>query len=152
AVSADGMKLAFVSRGSLWVKGDTTLRVADGDISGPAFFPDGEAIVFAEGRPGRRSIGSVGFSAEERREVGNRGDCYQPAVSPDESKLAFTCSEGGTHQVWILDFAQGSPRRVTSGACNNYRPAWDLDSRSVVFASDCSRGFGMTALYRAGVE
>jgi len=36
-----------------------------------------------------------------------------------------------------------------AGNCNNSSPAWQLDSRTILFASDCGRAFGLPALYRA---
>jgi len=60
----------------------------------------------------------------------------------------------------VLGFAQGrsvQPKwmiatlALTGGTCNNWAPAWELNSRSLIFASDCDRGLGMPALYRADI-
>jgi Tol biopolymer transport system component len=149
AVSLDGTKLAFVSGESLWVKHADAApeRLAAGQISDPAFFPDGQGLIFAQGRPGSRVI-VLRAANGAQQSIGGAGDCFQPAVSPDGGTLAFTCSATGSEQVWIQNLASGMRHRLTEGACNNNAPAWSPDSKSIVFASDCGRGFGLPALYR----
>jgi Tol biopolymer transport system component len=72
------------------------------------------------------------------------GDNFEPAVSPDSKLLAYVHSERGTRQVWVRDLETRVSRRITNGACSNDWPAWDLGSRSIVFASDCMGCRGYT--------
>jgi len=148
AASSDGTRIAFVAGGSLLIQesGARSLIYKSTFVSGPAFFPDGRRVVFAEGPPGKRSIRVVTLGGEPQTIVAGR-DTYQPAVSPDGLRIAYTASETGGTEVWVRDLAAGVDRRVTSGACNNDSPAWRADSRHIVFASDCSRGVGLPALY-----
>jgi Tol biopolymer transport system component len=136
AISPDGTKLAYVSNGALVVQG-----VRSGtEISGPTFFPDNQRVAYAEGPPGRRRIvASGGFLTQE-------GDCFEPSVAPDGNTIAFTCTGGGGSQIWLLDLKTRTRRQITHGACNNTYPAWDPDSRSIVFSSDCNRGVELPAL------
>ena len=62
AISPDGTKLAYISHGTLVIP-QTGLRLGT-EISGPAFFPDGQRIVYAEGRPGSRAS-RIGVSGDE---------------------------------------------------------------------------------------
>jgi hypothetical protein len=151
ALSPDGAKLAFVSGGSLYLNeaGGNRLLAA-GDISNPAFFPDGEKIVFAKGRPGRRNIQWMAITGP-RQTLVERGDCFHPAISPDGRRLAYTCSTIGGRQIWVQDLTSTANRRLTNGFCNNDSPAWERDSEHIIFASDCNRGLGLTALYRLRV-
>jgi hypothetical protein len=55
-------------------------------------------------------------------------------------------------QLWLEDVAGGRKRELAGGNCNNFSPAWELDSSAVIFASDCGRAFGLPALYRAPVH
>lgn len=73
------------------------------------------------------------------------------AVSPDGKWLAFESAQDGPAHVWLRDLASGQLTRLTGGNCNSTSPAWELDSRAILFASDCGRGFGLPALYRAPV-
>ena len=149
AVSPDGSKLAFVSAGSLYLwEGGRPSRLASPGISTPAFFPDGRRIAFAQGRPGHRMIVAVSISSGEAVPLVRQGDCTEPSVSPNGQSLAFACEETGAKNIWIQDLASGRSHRLTSGRCSSLEPAWSPDSRFVTFASDCSRGLGLTALYR----
>jgi hypothetical protein len=40
---------------------------------------------------------------------------------------------------------------VAGGNCNSSLPAWELDSKAILFASDCGRAFGLPGLYRATI-
>jgi hypothetical protein len=152
AVSMDGSRLAFVSRGSLFVRESESIsRIGPAGASHPAFFPDGRRLVFAEGPPGRRSIRALSLEDGSLQTLVAGGDSFDPAISPDGRWLAFAAAETGARQVWILDLSSGARRRLTEGACNNESPAWETDSRAVVFASDCNRGLGLPALYRVNL-
>jgi Tol biopolymer transport system component len=92
------------------------------------------------------STGKVGVSSAPAA-----SDTPHPAPSPDGKWLAVTLQQGGSKQVWLQP-ADGSPgTSLTGGACNSFSPAWELDSRAIVFASDCDRGLGLPALYRAPI-
>ncbi len=147
AVSPDGSGLAFVSGGDLvLLRNSLRSIIATGQISTPAFFPDNHRIAYAEGFPGRRIIRTI------EAPLTDSGDCFEPAVSPDGQSLAFTCSDTRGSQVWIMNLASRTRQPLTSGACNHTWPAWTLDSRSVIFASDCDRGFAFPALYSLRVD
>jgi hypothetical protein len=69
------------------------------------------------------------------------------AISPDKKWVAYTCSS----QICLRAAAGGEAVRITGGNCNSYMPTWEPDSSGIVFASDCGRGLGLPALYRARV-
>jgi hypothetical protein len=73
----------------------------------------------------------------------------ESVVSPDGKWTAFTSARNGPEQIWLRNLANGQETRLTGGNCNSSSPAWALDSKSIVFASDCGRAFGLPALYRA---
>jgi Glycosyltransferase family 87/WD40-like Beta Propeller Repeat len=72
-------------------------------------------------------------------------------ISPDGRWMAFESIGIGPRQIWLRDTASGKLQLVAGGNCNNSSPAWDKDSRSLIFASDCGRGIGMPVLYRASL-
>jgi len=72
-----------------------------------------------------------------------------PLPSPDGKWLAFTVIRRGTRQVSLRRTDRSWAGELTGGNCNSFSPAWALDSAAVYFASDCGRGLGLPALYRA---
>src|SRR5581483_89523 len=75
-----------------------------------------------------------------------------PAVSPDGRQTAFTASVHGSQQIFIKNNITGEIKRATGGNCNNSEPAWELDNKAIVFASDCGRLVGLPVLYRMNVQ
>jgi len=165
AVSADAKWLAFIrenrGRGSLWTKelcletekptGCAAESMVVGDeynVLEAAFFPD-DRVVFAA-QPRTRAALFV-LDLKTRRPsplwVSTRAIRY-PAVSPDGQWLAYSQDEGGNWQLWAMRFSTGEKRRLTGGECNSIAPAWYADSKTLVFATDCGRGVGLTALCR----
>jgi len=71
------------------------------------------------------------------------------AVSPDGQWAAFVSDRSGPQHLMLRDAATGKVREVAGGNCNSTAPAWELDSKALIFASDCDRAFGTPALYRA---
>jgi hypothetical protein len=162
AISADSRWLGFIrenrGRGSLWVADrrspETGLarpaaerRVIDAthDVLDFAFLPDGRIILAA-----RQGWGSglfvtsatpgqlVAFPASDR-------PTRYPAVSPDGRWLAFS-EERSTWQLQLMELATGEQHGLTRGDCNSVMPAWAPDSKVIVYATDCGRAIGHTAL------
>ena len=73
------------------------------------------------------------------------------AISPDGKWVAAVKSSGGSEQIWLRRTGTKRFLRLTGGSCNSFAPAWDWDSQALVFASDCGRGIGLPALYRAPI-
>ncbi len=74
------------------------------------------------------------------------------AVSPDGKWIAFETARAGPKQIWIRNVVSGKEEALTGGNCNSSSPAWELDSKAVIFASDCGRGIGLPALYRTRID
>lgn len=167
-VSADGRRLGFIredrGRGSLWLKdldeeapAVPARQVLDSshDVFDFAFLP-ADRIVFA-GRRGTR-IGLYVMSSSPASGVALTpldpamdGSARYPAVSPDERWLAYSAEQGGAWQLRVRDLVTGDEHALTHADCNGISPAWEADSKSIVYATDCGRGLGITALARATV-
>lgn len=141
AVTASGDRLAFIAGGTLHILGH-------GELATPR--PVEEAAWFPLGRHLAISVrGIVYDSADGKRlAAGISGEQGEPAVSPDGTRLALTVTRGGIRHVWVEELSTQAARDVTGGDCNSYAPAWGLDSRELIFASDCGRGLGLPRLYR----
>jgi Tol biopolymer transport system component len=135
-----------------WLHGGLIERfVFDGEALGPvALSPDGP--VQFELVAHRKSVSMLLDPSTGRvvpQSTHARDEKADPLPSPDGKWLAFAVIERGTRQIWLRRADRSWVGRLTGGNCNSFSPAWDLDSRSVVFASDCGRGLGLPALYRA---
>ena len=59
-----------------------------------------------------------------------------PRVSPDGRRVAFGATTTILQRdLWLLDLADGSRRRLTADAGDNHSPLWSRDGRSMTFAS-----------------
>lgn len=169
AVSADGKLLAFIrertGRGSLWVKetgrdrpdfssdpAGWEVASADYNVCDLAFFPDGRIILAAEphGVPELFIADPISHHVTPFPDSG-LWERY-PAVSPDGKWLAYSKQEGGNWHLWVRkirpETGKDEGRRLTAGECNSITPAWFSDSKTLVYATDCGRGLGLTALCR----
>jgi hypothetical protein len=163
AVSQDERWLAFVrestGRGSLWVKDlrpdaaepptehEWQLSSPDLDVLDVAFYTT-DRIIFSARRGGRPTLFTTapyirGVSPEMPLQPRRF-----PAASPDGRWLAFSQLELSNWQLWIRDLRTHEERRLTDSDCNSVAPAWYPDSKTLVYATDCGRGFGLTALCR----
>ena len=72
-------------------------------------------------------------------------------ISPDGKWVALESMQTGPKQIWLRDAVTGKTEVLAGGDCNSSAPAWQEDSRTLIFASDCGRGLGMPVLYRANL-
>lgn len=73
----------------------------------------------------------------------------QAAWSPDRSRIAFSSSRAGGHDLELIDADGGNRRVVSAGTGVDGEPAWSPDGTRLVFAS--ARG-GTAQLYSVGVD
>ena len=174
-VSPDGQWLAFIretqGRGSLWVKSigagaevapsaahpaprqsEQKLVDSTSDVLEAAFFPD-HRVAFAAQPDGRPALFVVDIKTRLVRLLSPPGvRARYPAISPDGEWLAYAREEKGNWQLQVVklsragEIATGDEHRLTNADCNSISPAWLPDSKTLVYATDCGRGLGLTAL------
>jgi hypothetical protein len=163
-LSSDDKLLAFLrgvhGRNGLWVRrlstNDTTARTgSDRQIAGPeydvreaSFFPD-KGIVFSSRHGGRFRLYKASVDSGVIQEM-NIPSCSAryPVVSPNGEWMAFSCEQGGTWQLEVMNLNSRKQIRLTNADCNSISPAWNEDSKDLIYATDCGRGLGLTALAR----
>jgi len=145
AISLDGNKLAYISGDKLFIHGVGPLLTPT-PVDDAVWFPGANHLAFSAGGAIYDSNGIRPMA------LSVAGDHSEPAISPDGNWLAFTSTRKGIRHVWIENIATGVVREMTGGSCNSFAPAWELDSKGLVFASDCGRGLGLPRLYRAATR
>jgi len=70
-----------------------------------------------------------------------------PAVSPDGKRLAFSRREHGFWHLLVREFATGREQQLTHASCNAVSPSWE-NSSTLLYATDCGRGVGLSAIAR----
>ena len=145
SVSSDGTRLAYISNGRLFIRGEKEL-VTPGPVNDAAWFPDGTHLAF--------SAKVILYDSQnmERLVANVTGELDEPAIAPNGQLLAFTATHNGIRHVWIEDSKTRQASEITAGSCNSYAPAWQPDSRGLIFASDCDRGLGLPRLFRAKID
>jgi hypothetical protein len=162
--SPDGDVLAFIrevkGRNSLWIRQiiaglgeDAAVRerqVAGSsyDVREAAFFPD-HRIVFSSRREGRFRLYEANPASDAIQEMRvPTCSARSPAISPDGERIAFSCEHGSTWQIHVMDVRTGEQVQLTNTDCNSGNPVWTLDAKGLIYATDCGRGLGLTALVR----
>ena len=123
----------------------------EGQALQPRLAPDGVSVDFE--LVANRNSTMMEFDPSTRRStriaMAVQADRALAAVSPNGKWMAFESVQDGPTHIWLRDLSNGRERRLTGGNCNSSAPAWELDSKALLFASDCQRAFGLPALYRA---
>lgn len=159
-VSMDGQVLAYIrevrGRGSLFISSthhlhaepnlERQLAGPEYDVRDATFSPEGE-VIFSSWRHHKYRLYVVEPQSSVVAEVdGVSCSARYPAFSRDGQWLAFSCDRGGVWQLAIKNRQTGEQRQLTNSDCNSITPAWTLDSKSLIYATDCGRALGITAL------
>jgi Glycosyltransferase family 87/WD40-like Beta Propeller Repeat len=160
-VSSDGRWLAFIreeqGRTTVWLMEPESQRTATSIVKDAPNVLD--VSVTSEGD----LIAAVGTVSEPhlalvRRSTGMveplsglDGPARYPAISPDGKRLAFSRRKWGAWQLMVRDLATGGEQQLTHTACNATMPSWE-DANTLLYATDCGRGFGLSAIARVAVQ
>jgi len=153
--SADGKFLAYLrstkGRSRMWLRslktgapGDTPITPPELDVREMSFFPDDSLVFSAAKNSGAPQLFSVDLAGNIRPL--ESGEARYPSVSPDGLWLAYSRQGRGIWNLWLTDLQTNETHRFTNEECNDIAPNWGGDSRTLVFASDCGRALGFTAL------
>jgi hypothetical protein len=108
---------------------------------------DGDVIAAA----GRVSDPHLLLVRREKREVIQLSEfghpMRYPAISPDGKRLAFSRRQRGSWHLFTRTIATGYEQQLTHASCNAITPSW-ADNRALLYATDCGRGVGLSAIAR----
>jgi hypothetical protein len=157
-LSPDGDWLAYVredhGRARLWLHSlhapqpDVPVTSSEFDVLEASFAPD-RTIVFAAFKQGAPSaLFRLSPKAAGKIERLTTLESRYPAISSDGRWLAYSQLVHGSWNLRLRNLNSGATESFTDAACNSVESAWENDSHTLLYASDCGRGYGQTALYR----
>src|SRR5262245_38673135 len=81
--------------------------------------------------------------------VGAPGLYANPALSPDEQRLAVARVDAGTGEsnIWVIDLARGNLSRFTSGSDLANMPLWTPDGGHILFRANRGQAVGNRRFY-----
>jgi Tol biopolymer transport system component len=154
AADVDGVRKIFVRNAA--GGGETALTTGRFDDIQPAWSPDGSSVLFVRARrEGRKLEPGVLFGEHvdgdiwrvdraSGRAVKLVDDAYNPAFSPDGTRIACDAPWAGQRRIWTVDPLGHNPRQVTSDvseAIVHVRPRFSPDGRRIVFQTRESTKF-----------
>jgi hypothetical protein len=148
ALSADGARIAFVSSrdgdAELYAMpaaggAPTRLTFFHKDDWSPRWSPDDAWLAFLSDREGEPRIFLIRPDGSELRPAHDgAADAEEKdlAWSPDGSRLAVVRSgRDGSSEIWVIDVAAASARRISAPGARDEAPSWSPDGRHLVYVS-----------------
>jgi serine/threonine-protein kinase len=83
-----------------------------------------------------RIVTKDGLNGEPKRLTGGNANDFNPAFSPDGSRIAFNSDREGPHDIYTANLDGSDLKKITQGGSNNRSPAYSPDGKSIVFVSD----------------
>jgi hypothetical protein len=160
-LSADGQNLAFVrddhGRGQLMVRRAFEADAASESALTPSSLNVYEATFFSEkkyafsavdhGRPPQIYLSDATHTNAPLA----LGESRYPALSPDGRWMAYSRLDHGAWNLWLRDQGTAATRRIADVPCNQIQPAWEDDSKALLYSTDCGRSLWFTAVSRRRV-
>jgi len=128
APAPDGQRIAFASRGWLWVmdlNSGIARRLTTGGMldSRPAWSPDGKRLAFVRDDSRQTSIVEIDIATgREKILIDEPAIDLDPSYAPDGNSLYYSSAIGGDLDIWKLDLAGGSRTRITTSAGQELQP------------------------------
>ena len=165
SVSRDGKLLAYIrenkGRGSLWIHdltstndsnyADRQLTTNEYDVLDISFMSGQKLAVSARRAAAAPAIFIADINRGDMRQFLVPGRVRYPAISPDGKLMSFSRFEATSWHLYVRSIATGTEKKLTLGNCNETMAAWQ-SGNTLIYASDCGRGLGLTALARIKVE
>jgi TolB protein len=121
-------------------KGNELRLTGEEGVDTQPFFAPGIRRVFFTRRPpaGREEIWSMDLDGNDERRIlgGEDADFRDPAVAPDDRRIAYTVVRGGRSQVMIADVDGANPRPLSTNGWESSQPAWSPEGRTLAVVGE----------------
>ncbi len=101
--------------------------------SNPALTPDGQTLIYSYDGDLWKAAITGGTST---RITSMQGYSTNPKVSPDGKWLAFSNSQFGNNDVYVMPLQGGDIRRLTFHSANDVVDSWSWDNQTIYFTSN----------------
>ncbi len=78
----------------------------------------------------------AGHGGERTFPLDEVDEAWHPTWAPDGRSVAFAGLSGGVSDLYLLDLAGGTVKRLTNDAFADLQPAWSPDGRRLAFVTD----------------
>ncbi len=102
----------------------------------PSWRPDGKEILVTSYRSGRPEVWGVRVADGAFRRVVPVANAMGGVYSPDGRRIAFTVTDRGDTDVWVVDADGTGARRLTRDPAIDLSPSWSPDGGQLAFVSD----------------
>jgi hypothetical protein len=160
AIAMDGSWLAFIredhGHGTLWLadslsctqEGDRPKQRAitplTYDVRSVGAGP-GNSFIFSAIYGGREKLFSITSDGLTRPITDEDAALESPSLSPGGNKIAASKLVRNRWQLISFDLTSKVEHQLTFGDCNATTPSWK-DENTILYATDCERGQGLSAL------
>jgi TolB protein len=117
----------------------------EGGLDMPSLSADAKRLVVVSYRgPGLRSnVWTYGLPNGPWRQITESAEgAYDPTISPDGARIAYTIRTKGTHDVWVMGVDGADPQPVTQNGTSR-APCWSPDGQVLAFCSAETGAFEM---------
>ncbi len=122
----------------------------------PAFSRDGRWHAYVRGATAPQTVLVIEDTHEKKEAVfqprESRGTARNPSFAPDGSRVVFSLSDVGGHQIVSIDTKGQDPKRLTRAAGMNAWPAYSPDGRQIGFGSSRTGDFEIFVMSAEGAD
>jgi dipeptidyl aminopeptidase/acylaminoacyl peptidase len=113
----------------------------------------GDVVVFEADSASFRDLYRLDLRGDEvHRLTDDPEGNFEPALSPDGSRVAFTSSRDGDAEIYVMPLDGGAATRLTTFHRDDWAPQWSPDGAWIAFLSDREGGARVFVIRPDGTE